>query len=58
MKKSLIEKGKDWVGDLWGYGKCSQPSGHYHEAKKKVPVLVRLVICLKGSKVHLDLGIV
>lgn len=53
---------KDWIGDLWGYGKYSQPSGHYHEARKNGPVLVRLVIfCLKGSKVpelHLDLGIV
>lgn len=34
--KSLIEKGKDWVGDLWGYGNV-QPSGHYHEAKSPSP---------------------
>lgn len=33
----IDREGKDWVGDLWGYGKCSQPSGHYHEAKKKSP---------------------
>lgn len=54
-------EGKDWIGDL-GSGMSSQPSEHYHQARKNGPVLVRLVVfCFKGSKVpglHLDLVIV
>ena len=58
MKKSLIEKEKTGLEMFGAMVNVHSLQGTTTKPKKKVPVLVRLVICLKGSKVHLDLGIV